>query len=202
MSNFHEKFNIGFNGFVKVLDPDTNEVINTGNNAINYGNMSVVIASLLGGVDITGSNPFSIDTMIFGNGAIMVDGTGAITYRPPVVDIGSASELYNKTYEKYIGNSVGDDAENNIVVQHDVGTNFTDIIVTCTLNKNEPNSSAEFGEQDAIDNATSLSSPYMFNEFALVTQSGLMLTHYIHSPIQKAANRRLQIIYTIRITTG
>jgi hypothetical protein len=36
----------------------------------------------------------------------------------------------------------------------------------------------------------------------LVTDSGHFLTHIVFHPIQKSMNRKIQVIYTLRISAG
>jgi len=43
---------------------------------------------------------------------------------------------------------------------------------------------------------------FVFDEIALVTESGNFLTHLIFHPIQKSKNRKLEILYTLRIRAG
>jgi len=43
---------------------------------------------------------------------------------------------------------------------------------------------------------------FVFDEIALVTEAGTYLTHLIFHPIQKSKNRKLEILYTIRIRAG
>jgi hypothetical protein len=43
---------------------------------------------------------------------------------------------------------------------------------------------------------------YVFDELALYTANSTMLTHVIFHPVQKSANRKIQVIYTLRIRTS
>jgi hypothetical protein len=104
--------------------------------------------------------------------------------------------LYNETYSKGVANSASADADNHMVVLHTGGNTYSDIVITCTLGYNEPSG------QDALDNAANLTGNYIFDELGLKTPGGVHLTHVIFHPVQKSANRKIQIIYTIRITAG
>lgn len=191
LSNFVE-------GFLRIEDADTNEVIVDKKNAINYENFSISLARTLS------NRPDSwIQDMVFGNGAATVSGTGTITYLPPNV-VGTSAQLYNETYVKVV-NDVSplnlDPTSNFITTAHTSGTTYSDIIVTCLLGIGEP------AGQDAFDNATTFDSPYVFNEIGLKAfdpngqSQGRLLTHVVFSPVQKSLNRRLKISYTIRIQT-
>ena len=79
--------------------------------------------------------------------------------------------------------------------------------MTTTLSYNEP------GDQDVFDSSTTNEGDYIFDELALFSfplQPGLptaeerintstMLTHVIFHPVQKSANRIIEIVYTVRI---
>jgi hypothetical protein len=43
---------------------------------------------------------------------------------------------------------------------------------------------------------------YIFDELALYTANDDLLTHVIFHPVQKSANRKIQVIYTIRLRTS
>ena len=64
-------------GFVKIIDKDTREVLVDTHNDILYGNMSTALAHALIG------NPESfLYYMAFGNGGAYVGPTGTISYKP------------------------------------------------------------------------------------------------------------------------
>ena len=43
---------------------------------------------------------------------------------------------------------------------------------------------------------------YVFDELALYTANGDLLTHVIFHPVQKSANRKIQVVYTLRMRTS
>ena len=133
--------------------------------------------------------------MVFGNGAASISNAGTITYLTPNV-IGATASLYNQTYQKIVNDQDSNNPsplKNNIVASHVNGNLFTDVVVSCTLDAGEPNG------QNALDNAVSLSSPYVFNEIGLKSYSGQLLSHIVFSPMEKSTNRAFQITYTIRL---
>ena len=83
-----------------------------------------------------------------------------------------------------------------MATSHTSGDLFSDLVVTCTLNYNEPSG------QDTLDTATNISGTYIFDELGLYTATGNLLTHIIFHPIQKSANRQIQVIYTVRVRAG
>ena len=184
-------------GFVKIHDPVSGEVLVDKKNAIHYENMSVAMAQCL-----ADRNLGYIYQMAFGNGGSSVDPTGVITYLPPNTT-GQNADLYNQTYQKVVDdNSAADtDPENNkMTVLHTSGNAYTDILVTCLLDYGEP------PEQQAFDNSTNFNGEYVFDELGLKSWNGSsidlrLITHVIFHPVQKSLNRQIQIDYTLRIQT-
>ena len=184
-------------GFVKITDPDTGEVLVDKKNAIHYENISVAMAQSL-----ADRNLGYIYQMAFGNGGSSVDPTGVITYLPPNTT-GQNADLYNQTYQKVVNdNSAADtDPENNyMTVLHTSGNVYTDILVTCLLDYGEPPT------QQAFDNSTNFNGEFVFDELGLKTWDGSadnlrLITHVIFHPVQKSLNRQIQIDYTLRIQT-
>ncbi len=186
-------------GFLKIYDPNTNEVYVDKHNAINYENMSEAMADTL-----SSRGYGEIFQMAFGNGGASVDQTGVITYLPPNVT-GQNAALYNQTYAKIVDdNSVFnlDPTRNKMTVLHTTGKTYTDILVQCLLDYGEPPG------QMAFDNSTQTDSAFIFDELGLLANYGTdnngniitrLLTHVIFHPVQKSLNRQIQIDYTIRV---
>jgi hypothetical protein len=189
-------------GHIKIFDPDSGKVFIDKPNAIHYENMSVALAN-----SIADKSQNFIYEMNFGNGGTSVDTTGIITYLPTNTT-GQNANLYNPTYSKIIDNTAianSNPASNNMTITHVPGTVYTDILVSCLLDYGEPSGQSYF------DNSTSLNSEYVFDELGLrgrstdgtsgLVSTGLLLTHVIFHPVQKALNRLIQIDYTVRIQT-
>jgi hypothetical protein len=81
-------------------------------------------------------------------------------------------------------------------VVHSGGNTFSDIVITSTLDYGEPIGQA------ALDDTADLEGDFVFDEIGLVSQQGRLLTHLIFHPVQKSANRKIQIVYTVRISVG
>lgn len=186
-------------GFVKIFDPVTGEVFVDKKNAIHYENISVAIAQTLSNRGVG-----TIYKMAFGNGGSSVDSTGIITYLPPNTT-GENASLYNQTYAKVVDDTNilnFNPTRNKMTVAHSAGKVYTDIIVQCLLDYNEPPG------QDAFDNATYSDATYVFDELGLLAYKGTdnagteltkLITHVIFHPVQKSLNRQIQIDYTVRI---
>ena len=195
----HSTIPISIEGFLKVYDPNNQEVFFDGSNAIHYENISIAIADALSNRAVG-----AIYKMAFGNGGASVDQTGVITYLPPNTT-GQNASLYNQTYAKIVDDtnvSNTNPTRNKMTVGHVSGKVYTDIVVQCLLDYSEP------PNQMAFDNGVQLESPYVFDEIGLIANYGTddlgneltkLLTHVIFHPIQKSLNRQIQIDYTIRI---
>jgi hypothetical protein len=188
-------------GFVKIHNPATGEVLVDKKNAIHYENISYAMAQTLS--DRTSAQGGGwIYSMAFGNGGSSVDPTGIITYLPPNTT-GQNATLYNETYAKVVNDNSSantDPANNKMTVLHTSGKVYTDILVTCLLDYGEPPG------QQAFDNSTNFDGEYVFDELGLKTWNGSadnlrLITHVIFHPVQKSLNRQIQIDYTIRIQT-
>jgi hypothetical protein len=186
-------------GFLKIYDPNSKEIIVDKRNAINYENMSEAIADTL-----SSRGYGEIYQMGFGNGGASVAETGIITYLPPNT-VGQNAALYNQTYVKIVDDTSVfnlDPTRNKLTVSHTTGKVYTDILVQCLLDYGEP------AGQAAFDNSTQTDSSYIFDELGLLANYGTdnngnvitrLLTHVIFHPVQKSLNRQIQIDYTVRI---
>jgi hypothetical protein len=188
-------------GFVKITDPNTGEVIVDKKNAIHYENISIAMAQTLSNRTLSQGAGW-IYQMAFGNGGSAVDATGVITYLPPNTT-GQNADLYNETYAKVVNDNDASDTDpttNKMTVLHTAGNVYTDILVSCLLDYGEP------AGQQAFDNSTNFNGEYVFDELGLkcvntsITDLRL-ITHVIFHPVQKSLNRQIQIDYTLRIQT-
>jgi hypothetical protein len=197
-----ESSGIYIRGHIKIFDPESGEVYINKSNAIHYENFSVALANSIGNK----SQNF-IYEMNFGNGGTSVDTTGIITYLPTNT-VGQNSNLYNPTYSKIVDNTSAlntDPLNNSMTISHVPGKVYTDILVRCLLDYGEPNG------QQLFDNSQDLNGEYVFDELGLrgrssdgtsgLLSTGLLLTHVVFHPVQKALNRLIQIDYTVRIQT-
>lgn len=241
-------------GFVKIIDKDTKEVLVDTHNDVLYGNLSTALAHALIG------NPDSfLCYMGFGNGGAYVGPTGIISYKPTIGGTSSlvknpTANLYNTIYVKKLSNDSTDiDSYDQLskafIPSADVATNYEDIVIDVTLGYSEPPSTAAASTsvtQALLDNSPFIGTPsttggvstaneLVFNEIGLFigssnlfngpftqtttdvenfinqgvnfsrqtnARSKLMITHVVFHPIQKSANRSLEIIYTLRIQMG
>jgi hypothetical protein len=179
-----------------ITDPENVSVVVDKSNAIHPENMSQAIAyALAGSENSSGISLGAISEMRFGNGGTVVLSTGRVTYKSP--RISSFGGLYSETYAKKINANVNasvDSAYNNISTVHIPGQVYTDIVCLCTLSLGEPS-------DQNVSSTTDMEGNYVFDELGLYTDgdSGLPLSHIIFHPVEKSANRVLQIKYTVRV---
>ena len=200
MTIFRDEGLIGLDGHIKIWDPISGDIFVNMHNAIHFENMSIAIARAL-----ASSGLHHIYEMHFGNGGTTVSGTGVVTYKSANVNI-ATDDLYNKTYFQVVDETDTvnnlDIANNMTEVTHVAGTTYSDVITTCTLDYGVP------AGQDVVDNSTDMEADFVFDELGLKSKgsgalgSGLLLTHVIFHPVQKSANRLIQVVYTLRIRVG
>lgn len=193
--SLNENTGVSITGHVLIKDADSNEILLDKYNAINFENMAYALANLLAGTTNNGT-PFNIADLAYGNEGTTVGTDGVITYKAPQVD-GLTGSLYSETFSKSVmGNT---DPDNSTRVEPKPGQYYSDVVVTSTLGYNETGLESQLPSDNAVSD---LDTNYIFDEIGLRTEEGRMLTHLIFHPIQKSANRKLQIIYTLRIRTG
>jgi hypothetical protein len=241
-------------GFVKIIDKETKEVLVDTHNDVLYGNISAALAHAL-----IGNSESFLYYMAFGNGGAYVGPTGTISYKPSLGGASSlvknpTANLYNTIYVKKLSNDATDTVDYNTLSKayiptEDFATNYEDIIIDVTLGYSEPPAGITTSgviTQSLVDNSNfigtsastsgaSTANELVFNEIGLFSgsnnlfvggftqtttdvnnfvnqsvnfsnvagsKSKLMLTHVVFHPIQKSANRSLEIIYTLRIQMG
>jgi hypothetical protein len=195
MTNLLDKSSLEMDGHVLIKDFDTNEVLLDKHNAINFENMSVALANAIavGGAGIEG--------IAYGNGGTTIDSVGNVIYNTPNVDSTNGS-LHAQTYPETGAKTVttGNDVLNSISVQPTPGEAQTDIVITSTLTYGEP------AGQPLTDTGTNSESEFIFDELGIVVGTDELtqkfVSHIIFHPIEKSANRQIQVIYTLRITAG
>jgi hypothetical protein len=211
--------NAGFTatGHVIIRDKNTREILVDKFNAIHLGNLAWATV-----VALASSDNGHIRYMAFGNGGTRITSTGDILYRQPnVSNIRKVTDsLYNETFKKEIFYVI-----DNEVTPLESNSTYSDLRATVPVEGiestliQEPYDRAEdmyidlSGDLTWVDeDGVTTTNPHaVFDELGLyVGPAGIvgnlsdsndayMITHLIFNPIQKSANRELQIEYTIRI---
>ena len=205
----NDQVNLSIEGHVKIWDPETSEVFLDKHNAINAETMSIVTAHML-----QGNNNTYVYEMHFGNGGAIIDETGNITYKDVSLNLeaGTLAGLYNPTYFKNIDSEDEvknlEPTRNKVEVIHTEGLKYTDLVITCTLEQDEPNNTSPGNflqaQQGAFDNASNFTGEFVFNELGLRSKGtgpvpSYLLSQIVFHPVQKSANRVIQIVYTLRL---
>lgn len=196
MYNTTDNAHLSFSGHVLISDADTGEVLLDKFNAINFENMAIAIANLLGNQTDQNGSGYYITKIRFGRGGTMIDANGNITYKQPNTS-GPGQALYEQGFGSS-GTTIFEKDVDSFEVTGESGQTFRDLTSIVTLNYNEPSTA------QPLDDASDFDDPenYVFDELALVGNNDELLTHLIFHPIQKSLNRKLEIRYTLRITAG
>lgn len=219
-----DKIAAAIQGHVRIRDTHTGEVLVDKANAVHYGNMSWAVAQAL-----SGNTQGSVSYMLFGSGGSSVDASGRILYRQPnTSNVQDPNALpYNPTFFREL-DPPGAPTGNNIQVLSGFET-FADMVTTVTLTFGEPVDQNSSDDETPVvsdfvfDELALYTAPVnltddVFTDFTaavtppdtrvgrfqdeLDTGGGRMLTHVIFHPVQKAANRELEIEYTLRVAMG
>jgi len=187
--------NLKITGHVKVVDLATNQILVDRFNAVNAETLSIVIANML-----QGNSSQYVYEMHFGNGGTVISDTGNITYNEvdENLQLGTVAELYNPIYYKVVDATDAlnneDETRNKVEVSHEEGLPYTDLIITCTLEENQPETSNP-----------STTGELVFDEIGLKSRgssgvnTGYLLSHIVFDPVEKSAGRVIQVVYTLRI---
>lgn len=199
-----DNIKLSFHGHLKMTEYDDQDALLAGNgtivmnrrNAVDRENAALMFARALA------DQPFhTIYYMAFGNGGATVDPLGNVVLNPPVVNGGISADLYNPLFNVVVDDQVGVSAGTVITTgtgsetyKHTAGTDFTDVIISAVIGKNEP-----FGYLQYPVGSPELGA-VIFNEIGLKLQDGKLITHVTFTPIVKKTSTILQILYTIRIS--
>lgn len=196
MSELADTFKIGLEGHLLITSYDEDmgdpQIVLNKRNAIHREHASILIARA-----IANRENGSIFTMHFGTGGATIDPLGNITYAIP--NTTGSADLNVPVYFEVVDDNEGAPAGNQMAVRHTNGTLFSDVEVRCVIDKNEPFGQAAF---DNLGSTNLNSSDFIFDEIGLKTADGLLITHVVFSPIEKSANRIIEVVYTLRITVN
>jgi len=193
---FKEQPKVSAEGHVIIRDVDTSKVLLDKYNAINFENLAYAVAMLLSQKS-SGINTHHIDKMFFGYGGTVINANGLVEYKTPNVN-GVDATLYNPSpISSTDPSQFSMPITSSEVIEHQTQP-YSDIVFTVILDYNDP------AGAKLVDESANSEDPadYVFDEIALVTNNNNLLTHLIFHPIQKSKNRKLEIIYSLRIRAG
>ncbi len=227
---FTDLVNLSIQGFLKIIDKDTKEVLLDTHNDILYGNMSMAVAHSL-----IGDSSSFLTYMAFGDGGAYVSGPGTVLYKPTLGGVANqiknpTANLYNTTYVKKISNGASDSENFNIqsrayIPTENYAVSYEDIIVDVTIGFSEPplalspvapntitfNEIGLFAGTNNLFSGDHTQTPADIENFIQQTpnfsgtvgsKSKLMLTHVIFDSKTKGSTNSIEIIYTLRIQMG
>lgn len=198
MERLSDEIRVTLEGHVKIYEYASREdleakvparILLDKRNAVHKENASILLAR-----GITNRIFGSIYSMHFGTGGATIDPTGLIVYASPNTE-GSA-DLNTPVYFEVVDDTESAPTGNSMAVRHINGTLFSDAEIRCVIDKNEPFGQPGFDNVGAVNLNTS---DFTFDEIALKTEDGLLVTHVVFSPILKSANRIIEVVYTIRV---
>lgn len=198
MTKLSDEVSIKMEGHLKILEYDNHDNVgsDTGNvllnkrNAIHNEHASVIIAR-----GLANRANGSVFSMHFGTGGATIDPLGNIIFSVPNTT-GSSADLNVPVYFENVDDNSSAPAGNQMAVRHINGTLFSDVEIRCVIDKDEP-----FG-QSTFDNVgfnINDETQFVFDEIGLKSEDGLLMTHVTFSPVQKSANRIIEVVYVLRI---
>ena len=201
MKTLNDKSHLGVEGHVIIRDVDSQEVLLNKYNAINFENFAFAVANAMANKTTDDNKNHFITKLAFGYGGTTIDANGNVTYKDPKVS-GSTGGLYSPSPESIGANTVTNPLRVTVTefrVNNAQNQPYTDLECRVVLDYNQPDANGP-----ALDNASNFddADSFVFDEIALITDNDKFLTHLIFHPIQKSNNRKLEILYTLRIRAG
>jgi|TARA_B110000908_G_scaffold103319_1_gene121692 hypothetical protein len=203
MKTLNENSSVKVEGHVVIKDFDSGEVLLDKYNAINFQNFAMAVAKAMSNQAIAGSTEkYFISKLAFGYGGTTIGANGNITYKDARVSGEAVSGLYSPSPATIGANAVTHPlqvAVTTFTVNNAQNQPYSDLECKTILDYNQPDATGP-----AIDNSANFDTAddFVFDEIALMTEAGTYLTHLIFHPIQKSNNRKLEILYTLRIRAG
>jgi hypothetical protein len=198
MKTLNENSNVNVEGHVLIKDFDSGEILLDKYNAINFQNFALAAANAMANYTDGNGSQYFIDKLAFGYGGTAIDADGNITYNNPKVSGETNKGLYLASQDNSVSPAVDlQVATVNTVTDAD-DQPYSDLECKVVLGYDFPADAA------TTDNATAFDTPgnFVFDEIGLMTNAGTYLTHLVFHPIQKSKNRKLEILYTLRIRAG
>jgi len=203
MKTLNENSKVAVEGHVVIKDIDSGEVLLDKYNAINFQNFAYAVAQALGPDGTT----YGISKLALGRGGSNVESNGTVTYNEPKVN-GATGELYTPCKDNSVSPAVDltvPITASQFTVNNAANQPYSDLECKVVLDYDFP------ADADALDNSSlidqDVDTNFVFDEIGLMTDAssgsdGSFLTHLIFHPIQKSKNRKLEILYTLRIRAG
>ena len=202
MKTLNENSKVAVEGHVLIKDVDSGEVLLDKYNAINFQNFAYAVAQALGPDGTT----YGISKLAIGRGGTNVESNGTVSYNAPQVN-GATGQLYTPCKDNSVSPSVDltvPITSSQFTVNNATNQPYSDLECKVVLDYDFP------ADADALDTSglmdQDVDNNFVFDEIGLMTDAsaghGSFLTHLVFHPIQKSKNRKLEILYTLRIRAG
>ena len=205
MKTLQDNSKVSVEGHVLIKDFDSGEILLDKYNAINFQNFALAVAKTMAN-QLADGKGYCISKLAFGYGGTTVDASGNITYNEPKVSGETSKGLYTASKDYSVTPAVDLQVAVNTFTVNDADNQpYSDLECKVMLDYNFPVDTGTVEQDQAlVDNygVTGISEEFVFDEIGLITDAGTYLTHLIFHPIQKSKNRKLEIIYTLRIRAG
>ena len=198
MKTLNDNSNVKVGGHVIITDVDSGEVLLDKYNAINFHNFAYAVAKAMANQTL-GSDGYNISKLALGYGGTTIDVNGNVSYKDAKVDGTTNTGLYSPSKDNTVSPAVDlKVAVTTFNVSNATNQPYSDLECKTVLDYNFPSDAL------ATDNAADFDTEgnFVFDEVALVSDAGSYLTHLIFHPIQKSKNRKLEVLYTLRIRPG
>ena len=197
MKTLQDNSKVSVEGHVLIKDFDSGEILLDKYNAINFQNFALAVAKTMAN-QLADGKGYCISKLAFGYGGTTVDASGNITYNEPKVSGETSKGLYTASKDNSVSPAVDLQVAVTTFTVNDADNQpYSDLECKVVLDYNFPADAATVDDYDSTDSAE-----FVFDEIGLITDAGTYLTHLIFHPIQKSKNRKLEIIYTLRIRAG
>jgi len=197
MKTLQDNSKVSVEGHVLIKDFDSGEILLDKYNAINFQNFALAVAKTMAN-QLADGKGYCISKLAFGYGGTTVDASGNITYNEPKVSGETNKGLYTASKDNSVTPAVDLQVAVNTFTVNDADNQpYSDLECKVMLDYNFPSDAATVDDYADAD-----SEEFVFDEIGLITEAGTYLTHLIFHPIQKSKNRKLEIIYTLRIRAG
>jgi hypothetical protein len=196
MKTLNENSNVKVEGHVLITDVDSGEVLLDKYNAINFQNFAFAVAQAM-----SGGTTYAVNKLAFGYGGTTIDVNGNMTYKDARVSGEAVDGLYSPSPATIGADPSTDPLQKaaTFTVNNAANQPYSDLECKVVLDYNEPDAAGPVTDNASdFDDADS----FVFDEIALMSGADTYLTHLIFHPIQKSNNRKLEILYTLRIRAG
>lgn len=189
-------------GFLKISDLKSGEILVDKKNAIHFGNLTPTITEVLAGFDTS-----HLRYMAFGNGGTTMATNSETVYKAPNVSKSrnTSDSLYSEVHILELTPTSEENIDNS-TYSLPSNSRYSDIVLSGIFDFNDISELQDeydrlpsYDEVSIIDEIAIYSGPSAGDIRLSDSSRHSMVTHVIFHPIQKSKNRRIKIDYVIRV---